>query len=582
MPPLEFKGGKKSVTQQQKVNDSSDDDMPPLEYLGTSSSKDKSAAKSQKSSQDDHIVKDSDSEDSMPPLESKRPTSKGTSLGDNQKKKGPHAKAKPKAKVTSSKEDDSDDSVPPLEGETLQTGDKVQLKGLSTKELNGAKGIIVSVADMKKSGRVTILLDSNGKQIAIKRENVDKLVQDEDDDTDESLPPLQHTGKSRAAPAAAKPCTDAKAELGARGMDFQVGDAVVLKGLSRTELNGERANVVPAKGHAKPGYITVKLHSGKQLALKCENLEKASAKEANDSEDELSPLEAVTKAAAKSKSDKASKGKKAAAKPKAAKEAAPETFNEGDVVILKDLQKQADLNGRKGTVVPCKKGNEKEDRLAIKLHDTGKTLSIRILNMTKAPPEVEVASANKSIPPSDKPKSSPVTCESLLERMREVKESSSLREINAVIEEVESNEALNWGDTSKTKRALLKKLRERTRKLKQVDPDPPRSDISGDSKPSSTDGKWVVVDQPESGKEGGLGEDAVLVESQLPQQKQSPLMVWCSKHNLPTELVERLIEEDVTDPRDLVELPEDELLPLVKGLSIGVKGRFMKAVKALR
>merc|ERR1712159_70665 len=69
---------------------------------------------------------------------------------------------------------------------------------------------------------------------------------------------------------------------------FLAGDDVTLKGLSEKDLNGQRAVVMPASGSPQNGRVTVKLrNSGRQVAIKLENLEKASVIEADDSDDSI-------------------------------------------------------------------------------------------------------------------------------------------------------------------------------------------------------------------------------------------------------------------------------------------------------
>jgi len=60
------------------------------------------------------------------------------------------------------------------------------------------------------------------------------------------------------------------------------------------------------------------------------------------------------------------------------------------------------------------------------------------------------------------------------------------------------------------------------------------------------------------------------------------LVKWCNYFDLPPELVDLLVAEDVSDPTELSELTDEELTVLTQGMEMGPKGRFFGAVHKLR
>ena len=163
-----------------------------------------------------------DSDDDMPPLEYVGNAKPGTG----------NMTATPKVL------DDEDDDMPPLEyvgtdaslGISLREGDNVILKGLSKNGLNGMTGVLQSFQKATK-GRLPVKLDASGQMLAVKPENLVKVsgtqsqvcetrpkessglqtanavasndratlpadgAMDDDDDDDE-LPPLEYIGAS--------------------------------------------------------------------------------------------------------------------------------------------------------------------------------------------------------------------------------------------------------------------------------------------------------------------------------------------------------------------------------------------------
>ena len=174
----------------------SDDDMPPLEYVGTVPPA---------ANPPDH------DDDDMPPLE--------------------YVGTVPPA---ANPPDDDDDDMPPLEyvgadaslGISLREGDRVILKGLSKTALNGQTGTLQSFQKASK-GRLPVKLDQSGSMLAVKPENIEKHASTQaakaadlsrhgvacakathvdrngtappDDDDDDELPPLEYVGATNGA-----------------------------------------------------------------------------------------------------------------------------------------------------------------------------------------------------------------------------------------------------------------------------------------------------------------------------------------------------------------------------------------------
>jgi len=125
----------------------------PLECVGKS----KSSAKQVTFSM---ATGDSDSDDSMPPVETKA-----------------KPKVTPKPKATQAKSD----------GTSFLAGDVVTLKGLSAKDMNGQRAVVMPASGYPQNGRVTVKLPNSGRQVAIKHENLQKASVMEADDSDDSI-----------------------------------------------------------------------------------------------------------------------------------------------------------------------------------------------------------------------------------------------------------------------------------------------------------------------------------------------------------------------------------------------------------
>ncbi|OLP77325.1 hypothetical protein AK812_SmicGene42619, partial [Symbiodinium microadriaticum] len=293
-----------------------DSDMPPLEYVGgTAVNGVSSKCQSPDSNTTQNGRQEADDEDDMPPLEY---------VGN-----GPAASSR-----SPGLKPDEEDDMPPLEyvGASaplevpLREGDRVSLKGLSKKELNGQKGALQSF-DQSKQGRLAVKLDS-GERVSIKPENLCKLdpesngscveVRQEADDSDmppleyvggtavngvsskcqspdsnttqngrqeaddeDDMPPLEYVGNGPAASSRSpglKPDEEDDMPpleyVGASApleVPLREGDRVSLKGLSKKELNGQKG-ALQSFDQSKQGRLAVKLDSGERVSIKPENL----------------------------------------------------------------------------------------------------------------------------------------------------------------------------------------------------------------------------------------------------------------------------------------------------------------------
>lgn len=265
--------------------------------------------------------------------------------------------------VTTSTPDNGDDDMPPLEyvgadaslGISLREGDRVILKGLSKTVLNGQTGTLQSFQKASK-GRLPVKLDKSGSMLAVKPENIEKLAMaksagipnhgvavakarnvdrnatdgglDEEDELpplepagcgeDDELPPLeyvgavgpvanseQHAGLNEAIAADGDdaddmpnleyfgasgpsqsncngPSAEARATGGGASLDhanvessssstFRQGDQVLIKGTAKPELDGQQGTIESIKD----SNYQVKLEkTGKLLQLAPTNLHK--------------------------------------------------------------------------------------------------------------------------------------------------------------------------------------------------------------------------------------------------------------------------------------------------------------------
>ncbi|CAE7946453.1 unnamed protein product, partial [Symbiodinium sp. KB8] len=259
-----------------------DSDMPPLEYVGgTAVNGVSSKCQSPDSNTTQNGRQEADDEDDMPPLEY---------VGN-----GPAASSR-----SPGLKPDEEDDMPPLEyvGASaplevpLREGDRVTLKGLSKKELNGQKGTLQSF-DQSKQGRLAVKLDS-GERVSIKPENLCKLdpesngscVDVRQEAADSDMPPLEYVGCASPARGLAIPAGQREQEdvddmppleyVGqdlSAGLSLLEGDRVRLKGLSKAGFDGQTGKL-QSFDRATKGRLPVKLDSGQMLAVKPGNLEK--------------------------------------------------------------------------------------------------------------------------------------------------------------------------------------------------------------------------------------------------------------------------------------------------------------------
>ncbi|CAE7712181.1 unnamed protein product, partial [Symbiodinium microadriaticum] len=256
--------------------------MPPLEYVGgTAVNGVSSKCQSPDSNTTQNGRQEADDEDDMPPLEY---------VGN-----GPAASSR-----SPGLKPDEEDDMPPLEyvGASaplevpLREGDRVTLKGLSKKELNGQKGTLQSF-DQSKQGRLAVKLDS-GERVSIKPENLCKLdpesngscVDVRQEAADSDMPPLEYVGCASPARGLAIPAGQREQEdvddmppleyVGqdlSAGLSLLEGDRVRLKGLSKAGFDGQTGKL-QSFDRATKGRLPVKLDSGQMLAVKPGNLEK--------------------------------------------------------------------------------------------------------------------------------------------------------------------------------------------------------------------------------------------------------------------------------------------------------------------
>jgi len=543
MPPLEYAGtaapertGPASrPPETTAAEEEEDDDMPPLEYVGSAAA----GASTQQPSQ----AEDDDDDDDMPPLEHV-----GCPAPARQPAQADQAAGSP----------------------AFKEGDVVLLKGLSKAELNGQRGTVMAFSGAGQGGRLPVRLVASGQKVSIKPENLERSApgtataqpaanaqaEDSEDDMppltyvgagaapetareeeedDDDLPPLEYVGatptpQEPAQPKQPAPVPAAVADddddddmppleyVGASaggGALFKEGDAVVLKGLSKADLNGQRGTVMPFSEKAN-GRLPVRLASGEKVSIKPENLEKATGVAAaqddgdDDDDDELPPLEYVGSTAqpAPDADDGAASDdsmppldyvgaappvvQEAAAvrpplpptpqqpplptEPAAAAQGLQEALRVGDTVVLGGLR-TADLNGERARIV--KEPDASESRVELTLLRTGKKLLVKWANITKAPAAEsdEEESGKRPAAAAAKAGASRSTAakspEALLEVMRQAMQSSAAAPVVDALAQVEAAEGLDWGELLPRKKQILKKLRAKRRKLQPQDEESP-------------------------------------------------------------------------------------------------------------
>jgi len=391
MPPLDFVGSGETKpspkptaqTAGAKHEEASDDSMPPLEYSGVGA---KGSANAQGA--------DAGSDDSMPPLEYAPPKSGG-------------------------KEDVSKGSKNTNEEPELRVGETVMLKQLSKKKLNGKKAVVVTNG-VDETGRVTVKVEGSDQRMAIKRSNLElcSSLQEDSDDmppldfvgggaekggagskvkspslsakkkaapprtdvidgaaSDDSMPPLDYGGgAATAAPAVAK----GKPGAGGGEAGLKVGDAIVLKNFKSSGLNGQKGKVIKNTKMTPKGSVEVRLDNGKQMSVKLTNLTSATSNDANAaatikaakvdaSDDSMPPLEDPCTPTKDQAGDAPVKKEKTVQEKNG--------FKAGDIVVLKELGNDK-LNGQRATIVSCTSAAH-ADRCAVKIISTGQRLSVK-------------------------------------------------------------------------------------------------------------------------------------------------------------------------------------------------------------
>ena len=269
--------------------EAADSDMPPLEYVGgTAVNGVSSKCQSPEGTTMQNGRQEADDEADMPPLEY---------VGN-----APAASSRSPALKP-----EEEDDMPPLEyvGASaplevpLREGDRVTLKGLSKKELNGQKGILQSF-EQSKQGRLAVKLDS-GERLSIKPENLCKFdsasngsfVDVRQEAADSDMPPLEYVGSASPGRGSAIPVAHREQEEvddmppleyvgqdSSAGLSLLEGDRVRLKGLSKAGLDGQTGKL-QSFDRATKGRLPVKLDSGQLLAVKPDNLEKMASESRN-------------------------------------------------------------------------------------------------------------------------------------------------------------------------------------------------------------------------------------------------------------------------------------------------------------
>ncbi|CAE8613318.1 unnamed protein product, partial [Polarella glacialis] len=382
MPPLEYVGTAPPAASKPVQNascDDDDDDMPPLEYVGTAPPAASKPARK--------VSVDDDDDDEMPPLDYV-----GTA---------PPAASKPAQKVSVDEEDD----MPPLEyvgnapsaSISFREGDQVILKGLSKAELNGQRATVDSFQHATK-GRLPVKLELSGQRLAIKPDNLEKvgpampissaskLVQngscDEDDD---DMPPLEYVGT--APPAASKPVQNASCDDDDDDMPplEYVGTAppAASKPVQNASCDDDDDDMPPLE------YVGTAPPAASKPARKVSVDE--------DDDDEMPPLNYVGTAppAASKPAQRVSVDEEDDMPPLEYVGNAPSasiSFREGDQVILKGLSK-AELNGQRATVDSFQHATK--GRLPVKLELSGQRLAIKPENLEKVGPAMPISSASK-------------------------------------------------------------------------------------------------------------------------------------------------------------------------------------------
>lgn len=243
----------------------SEEEMPPLQAVGHQHEAAQPSEDREQESCDRPLTgaQESSSDDSLPPLEFINKPSRGPEAPSGAQPAGPAGPAGPAAARASE----------------VAPGDVAVLVNLKARELNGERVRVVRLRPLvgpRDSLRLEVKLLSTGKLLAVKRAHVERLA-------DEAV-----AKKSVAS-----------------------GDAVVLRNLSRSEYNGQRAVVLQGVADIRKDRVTVKLvESGRLLGVPGDKFEKCDMDEDLDlprlrltaagtaddeSDDSMPPLECIHK-----------------------------------------------------------------------------------------------------------------------------------------------------------------------------------------------------------------------------------------------------------------------------------------------
>lgn len=214
----------------------------------------------------------------------------------------------------------------------------------------------------------------------------------------------------------------------------------------------------------------------------------------------------------------------------------------GDLVVLCNM-KLASLNGEKAKITSMETSDTA--RLQVQLLRSSQRLMVGQENVQRT--LVKTANSDSG-PASDQDhilKSGEANeAEAVLQQMRFAMQSTLVADLDAAIEAAESSQ-VPWGELLVKKKQIMKKLRAKKKKMQEDGPD-----------------------------EANATRQAAPVNSAIAR--------WCEELQLPMDLVERLADEEVTDPQELTGVGEEELKSLTVGWKIGPKGRFMKAVQRMK
>lgn len=174
------------------------------------------------------------------------------------------------------------------DGPWIAIGDLVLLKSLSQTELNGQRARIIPPHDGVPAGQVGVQLEASGKQLSVRVQNLEflgaksktasKMSSATESCSEGAMP------KPAATPSSLEKATFSEVKMGQQQTSTKetkddygalaVGTAVLLRDLSRTELNGQRAHVILATDPKSEDRVGVQLESsGKRVTVKARNLE---------------------------------------------------------------------------------------------------------------------------------------------------------------------------------------------------------------------------------------------------------------------------------------------------------------------